>query len=86
MQPEIAFVKKLIRMRLAAQLNGARQPPHVMETVSWLKRHIEANMYSRANEAQSFFERNKDKIEAILFVKKPKLNEEFEKLCQRKSQ
>ena len=79
-QPEIAFVNKLIRIRLAAERLGGNRKPGVVETANWLKLHIKANGYVNPNESRSFFERHLDKIEYLIPSGKPKLREEFANL------
>jgi len=80
MQKEIIFVKKLIKIRLAAERLNANKKPNVASVAEWLKIHIEANKYDERVEARWFFIRHNEKIEYLIPSGKPRLREEFERL------
>lgn len=76
-QPEIKFVSKLIKMRKAIERQGGNKVPGVMISVDWLERHIKANSYSKPNESRSFFLRNIDRIDNVMFWSKKSIVDEF---------
>lgn len=76
-QPEIAFVNKLIRMRLAAERIGANLKPNVGSISAHLKRLIDANGYTKPNESKSFLIRHYESVEYLIPSGKPKLREEL---------
>lgn len=79
-QPEIAFISKLIRMRKAAHKQGANKRAGVMHHALWLERHIQANGYASKVAAKGFFIRELERIEVIMFWTKQSLVEEFDRL------
>jgi hypothetical protein len=81
-QPEIKFIKKLIRMRRIAERLGSNRKPGVMGVVEWLDIHIKANGYTKPNESRMFLLRHHDKVSFILFGDKPKLEMELNDLLK----
>lgn len=81
MQPEISYIKKLIRMRKTMQRRGVERIDRSKE-VAFLQTHIDCNGYHKPEQAKSFFRRHADKIYRLIGTKEGKLEQEFQKLYQ----
>ncbi len=79
MQPEISFIKKLIRMRKSMQRRGVERIDR-SEEVHFLERHIDYNGYHKPIQAKKFFLKNAEKIHRLIGVKGGKLEREFNEL------
>lgn len=80
MQPEITFIKKLIRMRKATERLGMNKRVGVMEDVNWLERHVMANRYESEPDAKRFILTHSAKVINIIPSGKKNLMREFTNL------